>query len=216
MQQGKTTFSHHVFQGREKTLNKAILETLAFHPNLIKNEIFKKIKENKDVLQRIKNKEKFKVVPSTVSRRVDALTGWIEESGERPINLFIGAKTKEYALSMKGAFLIFQESEKVQDNFLMVLKKNLKSRKELTELMRDMLQLLEFLKEVLPKTLTKDWTLILKEKFSKLNLDNLSNEEITTQLMWGTFESFTGSLAKIQDTQKKWKKELITEEYKKL
>ena len=96
------------FRGREAKLNFAIIETLAFNPNLIKSEITKEVKKNPQLLQRIRKIKKLKVVPSTVSRRVNALEteGWIEKTGKRPISLFEGAITHEYSLSFKGVINI--------------------------------------------------------------------------------------------------------------
>ena len=108
MQQEQIKLENISFRGREATLNFAIIETLAFNPNLIKSEITKEVKKNPQLLQRIRKIKKLKVVPSTVSRRVNALEkeGWIEKTGKRPISLFEGAITHEYSLSFKGVINI--------------------------------------------------------------------------------------------------------------
>ena len=102
------------FKGRDSGNNKAILETLALNPSLIKWDIYKLAREQTEITQ------------PTVSRRVDDLRerGYIIETTKRRTR--VGNREEDspcYGLTRRG-FIASLMSDQVRDNILAVIEKN--------------------------------------------------------------------------------------------
>lgn len=102
------------FKGRDSENNKAILETLAINPSLIKWDIYKLARERTEITQ------------PTVSRRVDDLRerGYIIETAKRRTR--VGNREEDsscYGLTRRG-FIASLMSDQIRDNILAVIEKN--------------------------------------------------------------------------------------------